>query len=147
MFVTDDESDLSAQAFLDLYRARYPNSPLTVFGFVAQDLTTSPCGYGAGNAYVELAQATGGKTYNICDETWDAHFDDLAIEVSRLAQMIFLLEQSDVNEVEKVFVDGKEVPQGDYLVVRNKVRIHSKYFSETKEYKVSVKYKYNKKVK
>ncbi len=96
VFVTDDESDLSAVDFRTRMRALTrtpfkaqviaspPGSTHCMFGGFCIDGCADPDGDAAANGdqYWELAMLTGGSSYSICTNDWSALFADLSRAIS-----------------------------------------------------------------
>lgn len=119
VFVTDDNSTMKASAFLqDL---PYATSEVSVFGFIGLG-AQSPCQDRIGTVYKDLAAATGGKSYNICNADWTASFADLQKSSVMAAERTFVL-ANDVKVVNEVRIDGVALSANKFSVKNRVVTI------------------------
>ncbi|XGC80549.1 VWA domain-containing protein [Bdellovibrio bacteriovorus] len=116
VFVTDDDASATPQYFLDKLTAikNVKLQDVDVSSFITLSKTKSPCGDRAGTAYINLANATGGHNYNICDTKWDNSFADLIERSVAKAVRRFTLDAAGVKEIVDVRVDGVVLAKSSY---------------------------------
>ncbi|WP_291515432.1 vWA domain-containing protein [Bdellovibrio sp. ArHS] len=129
VFVTDDNSNLSANSFLSslLSMTQWPTSQVMVSSFVGMGASVSPCQSATGSVYTSLASLTKGKAYNICNEDWSANFADLLDKSIAQIEHRFVLKAPGIAEVTSVTVDSQILAATDYsweanvLIISNEV--------------------------
>ncbi len=149
VFVTDDRSlpqgsAFTSEDFVSLYRLRFPNNTLRVFGFVGLGFTTSSCQVNTGDDYIRLASSTGGQSFNICDRDWAGHFSALSNNVVQLAKNRFTLGSANVKSLVEVFLDGSKLSQTDslpkYSLQGNVVEIRADLLSDGRPHTIKISY-------
>jgi len=145
IFVTDDESeDVSAQDFSQAMASRYPGSDFVAHGFVSLGDDESPCGAEQGEAYQELGLASGGKTFNICDQNWESHFETLAKAVSSQVQAKFELASEVTSEdILSVSVNGSAISSAEYSVEGKVLSISALVLAEGQSHQIEIRYNAN----
>lgn len=83
-----------------------------------------------GQRYMDLAAATGGKTFSICDD-FAVSMSDLGSSIQVGIQDTFVLDRKPVVDTITVKLNGTVVPQGDpgwtYNSTENSVTLHAPY--------------------
>ncbi|MNK07465.1 hypothetical protein D3C87_253790 [compost metagenome] len=117
VFVTDDESSLSSAKILSELESKlgWALNQVTVSSFIGLGSSLSRCQAKTGNVYMGLAQASGGKTYNICDADWSAQFKDLLDQSVTQAQRRFVLAKKTIDSVLEVRVDNQVISMSDVV--------------------------------
>lgn len=118
VFVTDDNSTISAQNFLDGLTGSlgWPLSQVMVSSFTGLGFAESSCQWATGTNYSLLAQMTGGRAYNICAADWTPHFSDLLNKSISQAQRRFTFKSSAMKEILSVTVDGQPIDVSQYFI-------------------------------
>lgn len=150
IFVTDDESYLNSNTIqnrldsISGWRNQY-----TVYGFIGLGSSASPCQANTGNIYINLANNTGGNTFNICDNNWTQHFSNLQNNV--IAQInipnFVTLSKDNVNTISAVYINSVKVDPSKYTISKSgkKTKITFKDTGKLKNNdKIKVDYTYNK---
>lgn len=120
--VTDDDSDMSAENFLSKVGAKLDLSDFKVFGFVGT--ATSNCNIAKrGKVYESLAQSTGGKIFDICEEDWAKHFEDLTTNIITTVTSNFEVSR-EIKSIADITVDGVNIDAKDYNFSGNKITIN-----------------------
>ncbi len=116
VLVTDDESKLKSGDFLTRFDSIYPNGALTVYGFIGLG-EVSPCQAKTGTQYIDLAAATGGQMYNICDTDWSTKYAQLADNVVQLGINNIALPAEVVHgTIVSVKVNGVTIKSSQYTI-------------------------------
>lgn len=123
VMVTDDNSEMGAQTFLNKFKNVHPNSEITVSGFIGLGSSQSPCQAAKGDEYLDLKNKTNGYMFNICDEDWSQHFSDLADHVTLSANNRFNLSASEVLKVHEVRINGEAIDSSWVKLTGRKVTI------------------------
>lgn len=150
IFVTDDESLISASTIqntldgINNWRNQY-----TIYGFVGLGGTASPCQASTGNTYINLAENTAGKYFNICSTNWTAHFNDLKNNIiSKITtNNNFILAKDYVDKVSAVYINGIKQDASKYTVSKSgkKATLSFKDSSKIKTNdKIKIEYSYSK---
>lgn len=115
VMVTDDESAMAKNDFLSAYNSLYAGSSLTLFGWIGLG-SASPCQARTGTVYMELAAATGGQIFNICDTDWSARFSQLASNVVTLVVDTIPLPQVVLqsSQIFMVKLNGRVLSSSEY---------------------------------
>ena len=115
VFVTDDESQVSAARFRDAFKETFPSEEPIVYGFISYSAALSPCRAAEGLVYQALATDTGGATFNVCDADWTKTFEQLASNVIRIAALPIVV-PDDVRKgtIVSVELDGQLLIAGQY---------------------------------
>lgn len=145
VIVSDEDSFVvNGTNFLDLIKSSIDSDP-TVFAFAGMEgvnpFTASgsssignatgskkKCSAYRGEAYHVLAQKTGGKVFDICEENWTEHFDRLTENVKEIVSNQFkLAPKNEKLEIVSVKVNGNEIASDDYNFANNTITIDKKY--------------------
>ena len=108
VFVTDDESSKKSQEFLPALAQlgnAFRTDIVTVNAFVGLGKTASPCQAKTGAEYMNMASATSGKTFNICEVDWTAHFQNLVESTISKLDRTFTLADKGAKAIVSVEVD------------------------------------------
>ncbi len=117
VMVTDDESRLEPSTFLQIFANAFKTEDLTVFGWIGLSRVQSPCQAREGVRYKELAQSTGGRVFNVCDQDWSANFDALASNIVTLTSPTVPLPFEILTaEILSVTVNGQVVSPNSYML-------------------------------
>ena len=135
--VTDDNSEINSNQFFNQVRRYLDPNQLKVFGFVGSDRATSPCAERAGTHYQQMAQLTGGQTFNICQSDWTPYFDSLVKNVAQLTKTEFVLPQIPKGSL-TVLIDG--IATTKYKLEKNILVINPENFKQNKKYTIDVSY-------
>lgn len=121
VFVTDDNSNTKADQVLNsLVGQGWSSNDVSVSAFIGLGAAQSKCQASTGTQYQTLASQTGGKTYNICDADWTAHFNDLLnVSVLKAVRRFTLTKVAAPKEVLEVKVDGQTLSKADYALKGN----------------------------
>ncbi len=138
VFVTDDNSEVSARSFFNTIARFLKIDQLKVFGFVGLDKTISPCIDRVGSHYIDMARATGGKMFNICESDWTPYFESLIKEVEKLTKTEFKLPNFPKSDL-IVKVDGVEIKK--YKIEGLSLIINPEVFKSNKKYKIEVSFR------
>ena len=95
-----------------------------------------------GQRYIKAAQLSGGKAYDIVNDSFSTIFQDFGSELAKIASQFQLKYPVQAGTVE-VYIDGVVAPQGDwnYLPGQNAIRFKTGLFAE-KEGKSTIKVTY-----
>lgn len=110
VFVTDDDSNIYGENFLESIKLQFPNSPIKVSGFLGQGSDKSPCQARTGLEYAYLASETGGFNFNICESDWSESFSKLSENIIFSANNVFELSKENIVSIDEVTVNGNLVP-------------------------------------
>lgn len=133
--VSDDNSEISANSFAKTMAKIVNLSQLKLFGFVGLSRTLSPCIDRVGSHYINLAQATGGQTFNICESNWAPYFESLVKDVGQMAKTEFTLPFTPKG---KVIVKVDDVETKSFSLKGRTLIIHPDSFPLNKKYKIEV---------
>ena len=103
-----------SKAFLDAMSSKIEISSLSFFGFIGKNPSFGGCSIAkVGTVYQELAEATSGQTFDICEQDWSANFDKLAESIIETIHSTY-----DVNEnielIKSISIGGEIINAGDY---------------------------------
>jgi hypothetical protein len=119
VFVTDDvATNVTDQNFMTIVQ-KETAAKITAFGFVALAKVSGCNITKIGTPYINLANQTGGKTFEICAGDWSPHFDTLASSVVALANEDMPMPDPGVKRIVSVKVDGETVNKADYSLRDN----------------------------
>lgn len=135
--VTDDNSDLSANLFLQAINKFFKLIDFKLFGFVGLDRVQSKCIDNVGTAYIKLALSTGGRAFNICEPDWRPYFEALVKDVGEITQTEFTLPTRPKGQI-VVKIDG--VATAKYTLNARTLVIHPDNFTQNKKYNIEVSY-------
>ena len=140
VFVTDDNAYyVTEKNFLELFKKAHHSSP-SIFGFVGIRETRDCSVTYPGKAYSQLAKATKGAVYDICQDDWTEHFATFSQQVQKIMDTNFQLENPNAKtELTKVEVDGKEISSEHYTINGNELSINSEIIKPGSQ-KVTVRY-------
>lgn len=142
VFVTDDNSNMATSEFVDVLK-RDGIDQFKLFGFIGMETKAlSPCMARHGSEYKKLAESTQGRVFNICEKDWANHFNKLADQVVSLGRTSFTLEKPNIDGIEWVKVNGKEISSDRYSLNGRVLKIDSQLFQAAGTYQVSVEYRY-----
>ena len=128
--VTDDESDLEAEEFIEqLSQQGISRESFTFFAFAGTtpraDALALDCRIARqGVHYQKLAEISSGKVFDICATDWQVHFDELAKQVVRIALTDFNLTAENVTSVSSVKIDGRPLDPSLFTVVGKQVKLN-----------------------
>lgn len=137
VIVSDDNSELSYKDFLFTFTKIFNLAQIKIFGFVGIDKKVSPCIDYSGKHYIELAKATGGQIFNICESDWTPHFNALIKDVGEITKTKFTLPSAPKGRL-IVKVDGKSIDK--FLLDGLDLIIHPDNFPENRRYNIEVVY-------
>lgn len=112
VFVTDDNSDMKADTFLNAISDSLPD--LKVFAFVGENETSCPTLARPGLNYIELAKTTGGEIFNLCAENWQPHFERLFEKIQTIILNDIVLDIPEDAAIVKVLVKDKALKESDF---------------------------------
>lgn len=140
VFVTDDNSSLSSNTVLTNLQSQqgWSAQDISVTSFIGIDTSVSKCAARPGAVYKDLATATQGKFYNICNTDWSSYFADLTnVSVSKAIRRFVLKDNArDILEVkingmilakDLYTVDGKAVTLSDQVVLVENAEVQVRY--------------------
>jgi hypothetical protein len=137
--VSDDNSAVSASEFLSQFASLSQVDDMTLYGFIGIG-ASSPCKAREGTVYEALAQQTGGRVYNICDQDWSARFDDLADNVVSLTQQISIPPSVLSATILSVEINGHPLSKEDYTISPSGFVLGNKYSNSTTALKLRIVY-------
>lgn len=139
--VTDDNAAVvTDRNFLDLLEPAVQSKNPVLFAFRG-DVSKPNCKVAnKGVAYENLAKATGGQVFDICDQDWTPNFNKLVSSVESIANSSFKLQDPNFLEVSKVLLDGLLLEPRDYAVIDGELRLIPALISPTSK-EIVVKYK------
>jgi hypothetical protein len=117
VFVTDDESNKKSADFLPALAqigSAFRTDLVTVNAFVGLGKPASPCQARTGAEYMTMAAATQGKTFNICEVDWTAHFESLVESTISKLDRTFQLADKAAKAVVSVEVDRVAIDASKY---------------------------------
>lgn len=117
VFVTDDNSSLSSNTLLTSLQSQqgWSVQDISVTSFIGIDSAVSKCAAKPGTVYKDLAAATQGKFYNICNTDWSSYFADLTnVSVSKAVRRFVLKDKA--REILEVKVNGLGLAKDLYSV-------------------------------
>jgi hypothetical protein len=138
VFVTDDNSEVTSRSFFTKISKIFNLEQLKVFGFVGLSREASPCIDRVGQHYIDIAQATGGKTFNICETDWSPYFESLVKEVEKIAKTEYKLPKLPKSDL-VVKVNGVEIK--NFKIEGLSLIINPEVFSVNKKYKIEISFK------
>ena len=139
--VTDDDaSGVDENNFLSLLAGQNIPTDLQVFGFIGKSFSRSCEKASRGSAYERLAEETGGKTYDICDD-WGESFDDLTESVLKIERRPIKLERKP-KKINWVKIDDKIINPRLYYLSRDNFLVIKGYDLEENAGDISVNYKW-----
>lgn len=147
IFVTDDESQINNNTIQNRLDA-IPNwnNQYTVYGFVGLGYATSPCQARTGDTYINMANNTDGKTFNICDTDWSKHFTDLQNNVITKinAQDTVVLSKDEVASISAIYINNVKINSSKYTITKFGKKTQIKLKDLKKNDKVKIEYSYKK---
>jgi hypothetical protein len=118
VIVTDDDARISGPAFSQMMtNVSFADYSLYAFAGLGGGCSTTK----TGSVYIDIANRTEGKVFDICETDWSAYFDDLAKQIMMAARTRFQLPKG-AGEVIKVTVDGERVDDGKFEIQGRTVR-------------------------
>lgn len=129
VIVSDDNSATVTDAnFLTLVKGKVPDFDPTIFSFIVDG---AQCTNGAkGTSYINLAAATGGATYKICEPDWKNNFAALSEATIKIANKKFKL-NADASTIASVKVDDTVLDQSKYKISGDEIEISDGVFTVT----------------
>ena len=110
--------------FVELVKPALQNQAPTLFGFVGLDATRANCDIAnVGTTYSNVAQATGGTMFDICDSDWSADFKKLSDNVVGIASSNFTVKAKAVASVVSAVIDGVAIDVSKIHVVGSVVTV------------------------
>ncbi len=123
VFVTDDNANTTHDGnFLEFIQPYLNGSEAIVYGFVATSHPSTCSVSRTGSAYINLAEKTGGKIFDICQVDWTQHFSNLTSDVKHLVKNTFTLRRPPVRVI-SVLLNGLTLNPGDYSMQNNQLKI------------------------
>ena len=112
------------------------------FAIVKTSSSTQSSNVNYGGRYIKTAQLSGGKAYDIINDSFSTIFQDFGSELAKIASQFQLKYPVQMGTVE-VYIDGVIAPQGDwnYLQNQNAIRFKTGLFAN-KEGKSTIKVTY-----
>ena len=112
VIVTDDNAPKFGANDIQNLTKEQNIGPVTYFSF--SGLPASECGIAAvGNEYMTLAQATGGKNFDICSSDWRQHFDELTANINSIVNNSFTLSKP-AKSITSISLKGVELAASKY---------------------------------
>jgi len=140
VFVTDDDAmPGDSNLFLQGLMSQFPSLNLKVFAFRGVQASGACTITRPGAQYNLAAKATGGETYDICQNDWSTDFDKLSKSVINLASTGFNLKATPKEMSISVTVDGVPVDASGFKVVGQNISLIVQP-DPTKEHKIQVTY-------
>ena len=90
-----------------------------------------------GQSYQNLAEASGGSVFDICEEDWTKHFNKLTNNVSSIVNNRFILKNN--KKLISVEIDGKKLENQEYRIEANTLIINEQLIDTTSKF-LTVKY-------
>jgi len=116
VIVTDDDARaVTDQNFLNMVQPHLMGRSPTVYAFRGRESRPNCSVARPGVAYENLAAATGGTVFDICEPDWSPHFSNLGQAVIELIQSTFDL-KNRVQRLVKVMVDDLPLGESDYEI-------------------------------
>ena len=112
VFVTDDNSSLSSDLFLEEMKEFSPKALYYSFAGISKDTCTSISQ--TGEVYKELAKSSGAKVFDICTDDWSKELKELSFSIKKKTQNRFRLDMQDGLEVSEVKVNGEVISRESY---------------------------------
>lgn len=134
VFVSDDDaSQVTSANFLSYVTPFNNNVNPLIYGFVGLNSDNAACDIAKiGDSYISLAETSGGKTFDICEEEWSQHFEELTNHVRLIMKTEFRLDATP-REVVEVKLDGVKLNASDYRVEGKVVHIKPEVLAESSE--------------
>ena len=142
IFVTDDESRISADLFRSAFNEVFPGQAPIVYGFVGLDDAQSPCMDDAGEIYKGLSSATGGNVFNICETDWTLPFQSLASHVVQLVAktIVVPLDLTGKPQIVSVHLNDQPLGESQYLLAADGLHIDPALTKNLAEATIRVQY-------
>jgi hypothetical protein len=114
VFVTDDESHLPATDFLDAMKEFAPKALYYSFAGESKEACSSIAS--PGMVYKELAEASGGKMYNICTEDWSQELKELSVSIKKQTENRFKMDLKEGSKITEVKVNDEVIKEDLYEI-------------------------------
>ncbi len=112
VFVTDDNSSLSSDLFLEEMKEFSPKALYYSFAGISKESCASISR--PGEVYKELAKSSGAKVFDICTDDWSKELKELSFSIKKKTQNRFRLNMQDGLEVGEVKVNGEVISPESY---------------------------------
>ncbi|MCH2535613.1 MAG: hypothetical protein MK008_14315 [Bdellovibrionales bacterium] len=140
VFVTDDnERYTDTNKFLNAFNTAYPSQSPIVYSFIGLQNSVTNCYARIGSAYDNLSMNTQGGVFDICQQDWSQHFNDMIDHVFVSTENIFNIKHETFEEIMEVKVDDVILSKDQYTVDNNTITIKPELLSESSK-RVTVKY-------
>lgn len=131
------KSDLTNEQFINQMGAYVDMDEVSLFSFVGLGSELSDCAPVTGVRAMDLASNLKGAAFNVCDQNWSNHLQQISSSIARVTKNKFLLSSMPSQKI-AVKVDG--VLTDNYSIVGNSVVLNKSHYSEEKNYIVQVDY-------
>ena len=136
IFVTDDESDISASEFKSKMNS-YDDA--IYYAFVGKSETECPETKEPGYIYISLAQSSGGEAYSICKSDWSDQLESLSSSIITSVSHVIDLGLSSSEQVVEVILNGKKLDPSKYEINGNKIAFKEGFLKESDTLKIGYK--------
>lgn len=141
--VTDDKSDMSYSDFIAQIGGGAERPKVFSFSSFASK-SESPCRANYSDVYFTAASETGGKVFNVCDSDWSGHFDTLAEEVIEFTDTKVTLNESQIDEILSVKINGELAESSSYTFDGVTVSLKSELLNDLEGDEINLEVKYKK---
>ena len=128
VFVTDDDSDINADSFLQQAPSELENTKY--FGFVGKSSCADSEIENVGQVYEQLANLSGGEMFSLCDPDWTAKFSKLTDSIEKSITREFELNISNEARIEQVLVNNVLVDPSNYSYSGSKLSFTRGFLKE-----------------
>ena len=137
VIVTDDDSRLSSDDFLARLKTVIDIREFKLFGFTGTP--ESKCSISKkGQQYINLADMTSGKIFDICEEDWSQNFDLLADSIIDTIKSKYDVSRV-IKETISIEIGGKAVSKDKYRFVNKTITFAENLISDS-DLEIKIKY-------
>ena len=131
VIVTDDNArGVTSSNVLEMIKPHLNNQEPIFYAFRGQQSRSGCNVANRGVDYEALASSTGGQVFDICEPDWSPNFTLLSKAVAELGAITHKLRE-DVESIQKVSIDGRELRESDYVLKGRTIEIKKGVVSST----------------
>lgn len=140
VIVTDDESELPSDDFLARLKTVIDIKEFKLFGFTGTTRRKkAKCSIAKkGQQYINLADMTSGKIFDICEEDWSQNFDLLADSIIDTIKSKYDVSRV-IKEIISIEIGGKAVSKDKYRFVNKTITFTENLISDS-NLEIKIKY-------
>ena len=137
IFVTDDNSRMLPEDFFDAL-SETPYSDIIFHAFASTGITECPSQAREGLMYRELIKSSKGQLYNLCEEDWTKHYEQLTNNIKKSVISEIDTDIDPDAKIIAVLVNNEPIPDSSYDFIQGKFKAKEGVLKENDE--VEIKY-------